>query len=198
MSEQSCRLVASEKADSCAGSMGASIEPPAPSSSCPSAQRAREGSRRMDQPFVVHARETPAGSVPQVSGELTGADHWGEIRVRWGVRRMHYMVEPGLYALGKPDDTSPVLVSANYKLSFDKLRSAMAGRDVWILVLETDGINVWCAAGKGTFSTMELVQARTNSFRHRHSAYPVERPGEGSISSPAYRAATCRPWRGGP
>ena len=158
MSEQSCRLAASEKADTSAGSKGAPIQPPAPSSSCPSAQRAREGSRRMDQPFVVHARETPAGSVPQVSGELTGADHWGEIRVRWGVRRMRYMVEPGLYALGKPDDTSPVLVSANYKLSFDKLRSAMAGRDVWILVLETDGINVWCAAGKGTFSTMELVQ----------------------------------------
>ena len=30
--------------------------------------------------------------------------------------------------------------------------------DVWILVLDTKGINVWCAAGKGTFSTEELVK----------------------------------------
>jgi acetyl-CoA decarbonylase/synthase complex subunit gamma len=28
---------------------------------------------------------------------------------------------------------------------------------MWILVLDTKGINVWCAAGKGTFGTMELV-----------------------------------------
>jgi acetyl-CoA decarbonylase/synthase complex subunit gamma len=70
---------------------------------------------------------------------------------------MHYTIEPGLYALGKPDEQSPVLVTANYKMSFDKLRQALPGRDVWILVLDTKGINVWCAAGKGTFGTAELV-----------------------------------------
>ncbi len=70
---------------------------------------------------------------------------------------MHYTVEPGLYALGKPDEQSPVLVTANYKMSFDKLREALPGRDVWILVLDTKGINVWCASGKGTFGTTELV-----------------------------------------
>lgn len=70
---------------------------------------------------------------------------------------MHYTVEPGLYALGKPDEQSPVLVTANYKMSFDKLREALPGRDVWILVLDTQGINVWCASGKGTFGTSELT-----------------------------------------
>jgi acetyl-CoA decarbonylase/synthase complex subunit gamma len=50
------------------------------------------------------------------------------------------------------------MVSANYKMSFDTLRSALGGRDAWILVLDTDGINVWCAAGKGTFGTDELVR----------------------------------------
>ncbi|MCK5311813.1 MAG: hypothetical protein KAJ62_06870, partial [Desulfobacteraceae bacterium] len=29
--------------------------------------------------------------------------------------------------------------------------------NAWILVLDTRGVNVWCAAGKGTFSTKELV-----------------------------------------
>ncbi len=70
---------------------------------------------------------------------------------------MHYTVDPGLYALGRPDEKSPVLVTANYKMSFDRLRKALPGRNAWILVLDTKGINVWCAAGKGTFGTEELV-----------------------------------------
>jgi len=52
---------------------------------------------------------------------------------------------------------SLVFVTANYTLSFDALRSALAGIDGYIMVLDTQGINVWCAAGKGTFGTDELV-----------------------------------------
>lgn len=73
-------------------------------------------------------------------------------------------VEPGLYAVGRPTDKSPVLVSANYKMSFDRLRSCLNGTDSWILVINTHGINVWCAAGKGTFGTDEIV-ARVRSVR---------------------------------
>jgi hypothetical protein len=71
---------------------------------------------------------------------------------------MDYAVDPGLYALGSPDGGSPVLVTANYKMSFDHLREALPGRHVWILVLDTLGINVWCAAGEGTFGTEELLR----------------------------------------
>jgi hypothetical protein len=70
---------------------------------------------------------------------------------------MNYRIDPGLYALGNPDDRSRVLVTANYKMSFDKLRKELSGRSFWILVLDTKGINVWCSAGKGTFGTMEVV-----------------------------------------
>jgi acetyl-CoA decarbonylase/synthase complex subunit gamma len=70
---------------------------------------------------------------------------------------MHYAVDPGLYAVGDPDERSPVLVTANYKMSFDALREALFKRNVWVLVLDTFGINVWCAAGKGTFGTAELA-----------------------------------------
>jgi acetyl-CoA decarbonylase/synthase complex subunit gamma len=59
--------------------------------------------------------------------------------------------------VGHPESKSPVLVTANFKLSFDRLRSELEGLDVWILVLDTRGINVWCAAGKGTFGTAELI-----------------------------------------
>jgi acetyl-CoA decarbonylase/synthase complex subunit gamma len=71
---------------------------------------------------------------------------------------MHYTVEPGLYALGSPNEQSPVLVTANYKMSFDRLRESLPGLNAWILVLDTQGINVWCAAGKGTFGTTELAR----------------------------------------
>ena len=95
--------------------------------------------------------------MPQVSSSLTWTDRLGTLKARWGIGRMHYTIEPGLYALREPNEQSPVLVTANYKMSFDKLREALPDRNVWILVLDTKGINVWCAAGKGTFGTKELV-----------------------------------------
>ena len=101
--------------------------------------------------------KTPVGPIPQVPPSLTWRDHLGTFKVRWGMGRMRYTVEPGIYAVGRPDERSPVLVTANYKLSFDKLRNELTGRNVWILVLDTKGVNVWCSAGKGTFGTMELV-----------------------------------------
>lgn len=77
--------------------------------------------------------------------------------VRWGINRDNYKVSPGLYAIGSPHDTSDVFVTSNYKLSFDTLRKNLSEINGWILVLDTKGINVWCAAGKGTFGTNELV-----------------------------------------
>jgi hypothetical protein len=104
---------------------------------------------------VVH---TPMGDVPRVKTLLSGRDHLGMLRARWGVGRMGYRVPPGLYAVGDAGAESPVLVSANYKMSFDRLRAVLTGRQAWILVLNTQGINVWCAAGKGTFGTDEIVR----------------------------------------
>ncbi len=84
-------------------------------------------------------------------------DRIGTILTRIGLTRNNYRVTPGLYAVGSPGPGAPVLVTANYKLSFDVLRFALDGIDAWLLVADTRGINVWCAAGKGTFSTEEVV-----------------------------------------
>jgi hypothetical protein len=75
-----------------------------------------------------------------------------------GIKRTLFRIEPGLYGVGNPDADSPVFVTANYKLTFDRLRIELHGIDGWILVLDSKGINVWCAAGKGTFGTEELIQ----------------------------------------
>ena len=95
--------------------------------------------------------------VKAASTSLTRGDHLGAWKARWGIGRMDYTVEPGLYSIGKPGNGSPVFVSANYKLTFDTLRKNLDGMDCWLLILDTKGINVWCAAGKGTFGTDELV-----------------------------------------
>jgi hypothetical protein len=100
----------------------------------------------------------PAGSIPRLDTRLQKKDIRAGWKARWDIGRMDYAVAPGLYAVGHPDPYSPVLVSANYKLSFDSLRRELASIPAWILVLDSDGINVWCAAGKGTFGTDELVK----------------------------------------
>ena len=110
------------------------------------------------KPWIAGEVGTPAGLVPEIATHLDTADCLGAVKVRLGLRRMRYMVEPGLYAVGSPTAESPVFVSANYKLSFDHLRCALEGIDGWIMVIDTKGINVWCAAGKGTFGTEEIVR----------------------------------------
>jgi len=95
--------------------------------------------------------------IQKVSTELTRKDIIGAFKVRLGIGRSNYRVDPGIYAVGDPNEDSPVLVSANYKLTFDTLRKNLTGLDCWLLILDTKGVNVWCAAGKGTFGTDELV-----------------------------------------
>ncbi len=108
-------------------------------------------------PFVDGFQETPAGPVPRVKTSLGPADHLGTIRARTGIAGNQYKINPGLYCAGNPSSHSPVLVTANYKLSFDSLRKELSNLDAWILVADTRGINVWCAAGKKTFSADEIA-----------------------------------------
>ena len=112
----------------------------------------------MEQVFVTGSIDTPAGPVARVSHVFSRSDRLGAWKSRWGIGRMAYTVDPGLYAIGNARPESPVFVTANYKMT---LRPPAAGPrriDGWILVLDTKGINVWCAAGKGTFGTDELVE----------------------------------------
>lgn len=95
--------------------------------------------------------------MPQITTQLSAKDHFGTIGARSGIGRDNYKVTPGLYAIGTPSNSSPVIVTANYKLTFDEVRKNLNQLDSWLLVVDTRGINVWCAAGKGTFSTEEVA-----------------------------------------
>ena len=94
----------------------------------------------------------------KTSGILTFMNKLDHFLARMSVNRSGHKVIPGLYSIGNPTDESPVFVTANYTLSFDELRSALTETDGYILVLDTKGVNVWCAAGKGTFGTDELIE----------------------------------------
>ncbi|MHB9111164.1 MAG: mercury methylation corrinoid protein HgcA [Thermoleophilia bacterium] len=109
-------------------------------------------------PRPAESRAGAVMTVNTVSAEISRTERWEHFKCRVGAFRDKYIVAPGLYAVGEPDANADVLISANYKLSFDALRRELEGLNVWILVLDTKGINVWCAAGKGTFGTEELVK----------------------------------------
>jgi len=111
----------------------------------------------MKRQYIIGWVDTDIGKIPKVDARLNLSDKLGSVKARFSFGRMNYKVDPGLYAVGSPGPDSVVLVSCNYKLSFDALRKELQNIDAWILVLDTKGINVWCAAGKGTFGTKEVV-----------------------------------------
>ncbi len=125
---------------------------------CPESQIVKPAKDTAEANWVTGEIKTAAGQVLQVYTNQNIDDLIGTVKTRLNLGRMSYRINPALYAVGNPDDKSPVLVSANYKLSFDSLRFELAGLDLWILVIDTNGINVWCAAGKGTFGTFEVAR----------------------------------------
>jgi len=100
----------------------------------------------------------PTGDIKRISTSLTKKDIIGMVAIRLNINRNNYAIEPGLYAIGNPDENSKVFVSANYKFTFDKLRKELVDLNLWLLIIDTQGINVWCAAGKGTFGTQEILK----------------------------------------
>ena len=74
-----------------------------------------------------------------------------------------YAVEPGLYYTGdRYDHDATLLVTANYHLTVFLLVRRLR-QNVRLLVVDTDSINVWCAAGKGTFCN-DAIFAQLNRY----------------------------------
>ncbi len=127
--------------------------------------------------IVEEGTSSTSKIIERVDWQWSRNDLWGAFKCRVSGFRNSYSIKPGIYAIGQPGDDSHVMVSANYKLSFDHLRRALKGINAWIVVLDTKGINVWCAAGKGTFGTEELIN-RLNALdikslvKHRRLIVP--------------------------
>lgn len=65
----------------------------------------------------------------------------------------------GLRRIGDPGRECPVLVTCNFDLTVKRLTRALRGVDAWLLVCESKGVNVWCAAGADEFNTHSVVSA---------------------------------------
>jgi len=67
-------------------------------------------------------------------------------------------VEPGLYRSGNPDKDSPIIATANYVYTFIKVMRDLRDIDAWILCVDSNGINVWCAARGNDFGNTQLLE----------------------------------------
>jgi NAD-dependent dihydropyrimidine dehydrogenase PreA subunit len=83
--------------------------------------------------------------------------------VQTAFRLVPWPTEAGLRRVGAPDRSSPVVLTGNYDLTVRRLRRALEGRNVWMLVAPSNGINVWCAAAGGHLGTHQVVTALKTS-----------------------------------
>jgi ubiquinone/menaquinone biosynthesis C-methylase UbiE len=96
-------------------------------------------------------------AVPEVSAKPTFGDRLADVAAYLSLYMTFLRVEPGLYRVGAPGSDAPLFVTANFTLTFNLVRRALRGLDAYLLVIDTRGINVWCAAGGNKFSTREVA-----------------------------------------
>ncbi len=143
--------------------------------------------------WVTGIHQASTGPIALIGTQLVLKDTIEHLKARWGIRRDALQVQPGLYAVGNPGPEAIVLATANYKPSFDALRKELSNLDTWVLVLDTKGVNVWCAAGKGTFGTDELAR-RIEATRLKdvvsHKTIILPQLGAPGISGHSIKAMT--------
>lgn len=81
------------------------------------------------------------------------------LKTIWGIffRLFPCPTKVGLHRIGHPGLDSPVLVTCNFHLTVKRLKYTLRGLDLWLLVGESKGINVWCAACGEEFNTHSVV-----------------------------------------
>ncbi|OQY25162.1 MAG: hypothetical protein B6I34_02705 [Anaerolineaceae bacterium 4572_32.1] len=86
-------------------------------------------------------------------------------------------ITPGLYAIGQPNADAPLLVTGNYDLTVRRLLRDTQEIDAYLLVVNSAGINVWCASGGGHFTADKIIAALRTSqveqiVNHRQLVLP--------------------------
>ncbi len=121
------------------------------------------------------------------------------------LRSLPWPIKPGLIAVGHPGRDAPVLLTCNYDLTVRRVLGALRGLDVYLLVAPSKGINVWCAAAGGYFTSHQVISIlRTSGIGdlvdHRRLILPQlsatgverklleERTGWRAVFGPVYAA----------
>ncbi len=79
------------------------------------------------------------------------------------LRVLPFSYKPGLVRIGNPGRSSPVLLTCNYHLTVERVKRALKGMDTYLLVANSRGINVWCAATGGLFTNHDIISALKTS-----------------------------------
>jgi ferredoxin len=79
------------------------------------------------------------------------------------LRVFPFPCETGLVKIGNPGRSSPVLLTCNFRLTVERVKRALEGIDAYLLVANSRGVNVWCAATGGLLSNHDLVSVLKTS-----------------------------------
>ncbi len=69
----------------------------------------------------------------------------------------------GLIKIGSPDRNSPVFLTCNYHLTVQRVKRTLRGRDAYLLVANSRGINVWCSAAGGLLTNHSVISVLKTS-----------------------------------
>ncbi len=79
------------------------------------------------------------------------------------LRLLPFPTRVGLIKIGSPSRDAPVLLTCNFRLTVERVRRALRGIDAYLLVANSRGINVWCAATGGLFTNHDVVSVLKTS-----------------------------------
>jgi ferredoxin len=79
------------------------------------------------------------------------------------LRMMPLPCKTGLVKIGNPGRNAPVLLTCNFHLTVERVKRALRGIDCYLLVANSRGINVWCAATGGLFTHHDVISALKTS-----------------------------------
>ncbi len=93
------------------------------------------------------------------------------------LRGFPFPSKTGLIKIGNPDRDSPVFLTCNYHLTVERVKRALKGIDCYLLVANSRGINVWCAATGGHFTNHDVISVLKTSgieklVNHRNVVLP--------------------------
>ena len=79
------------------------------------------------------------------------------------LRMFPFPCRTGLVEIGRPGRDAPVLLTGNFRLTVERLKHALAGTDAYLLVANSRGVNVWCAATGGLLTNHDVVSVLKTS-----------------------------------
>jgi ferredoxin len=83
-------------------------------------------------------------------------------------RMLPFPCRTGVIQIGHPGRDAPVFLTCNYHLTVERVKRALKGLDCYLLVANSRGINVWCAATGGLLTHHDVISAlKTSGIEER-------------------------------